>query len=357
MSQVQNIKDEIKLFSPILCRICATEQDDCMNNLLTSIHNGLYFIDMLQYCLQRPIDKDNRLPLNICLDCTSNLIVAYNFNVLINGSEQRFRNLLGCDMKCDTLEQKVEVVIDEPENDVKESVFIDCTAIVISNGNCDKIDMESRRVTEIDKVESKTHSKLNRSKASRINNRIQNYECYRCKLNFRRMVYLRQHMTYHYPDEELWKCTHCSHRFTLRKNLLKHLYKHTNASCEYCPEKFTTLRDLKQHCLTTHTEQLIIRKCDLCPRKFILNSQLVIHMHNHDRTQRYHCNVCSETFASEMQLKGHTRAVHTAYLCSECGKTFKNNSLLTSHQKVHNSDKPFVCTKCPSRFKWKVALT
>lgn len=356
MSLVQHIKDE-KILSPVVCRICATEQNECVNDLLTSIHNGLYFIDMLQYCLQRSIDKDSRFSLSICLECTSNLIIAYNFNVLCNDSEQRFiKEMLDYHVECDSLERKVEVIIDESGNDVKPSHFVDCAVIEIPKRICDTSEANNRYDIETDtetvnvSIESNTHRKLKNTRASR-------YECYRCKATFRRIDYLRQHITYHYSDKELWKCSECEKRFTQRKSLLKHLYKHTNAACEYCNVSFVTLRDLKQHCVRRHSDQLITYKCDLCPRKFILKAQLVIHMHNHDTSQQYNCNVCNETFSTELQLKGHIRAVHTSFLCSECGKTFKNNSLLTSHQKVHNSDRPFVCSKCPSRFKWKVALT
>lgn len=343
------IKDE-KILSLILCRICRTEQtDDCMNNLLTSSHNGLHFVDMLQDCLQRTIFKDNGIPLAICVECTSNLIIAYNFHLLCNASEKKFKEMLGYHLEPDASEQKLEVIINETDGDMKQSYFIDCAAI---DTNCDEIDDSGRRVTETNLLmEQQTELKLNKPRTSR-------YECYLCRDAFGRIIQLRQHFTScHFTDDMLWKCSDCQKRFAQRKNLMKHLYKHTSTSCEYCPEKFATLRDLQQHSQRTHKDELILHQCDRCPRKFVLNAQLRIHLHSHNTSQRYNCNVCNDTFATEMQLKGHIRSVHTQYLCSECGKTFKNNSLLTSHQKVHNSDKPFVCAKCPSRFKWKVALT
>lgn len=345
------IKDE-KFLSPMLCRICATEYtDDCMNNLLTSIHNGLYFVDMLRDCLQRSIIKDNGFPLGICFDCTSNLIIVYNFHLMCNASEKKFREMLGDHLELDALEQKVEVMIDESVGDVKQSYFIDCAAIDELNTNCDEIDDRGRRVTETVVIEPQSGLKLNKP-------RLPRYECYLCKTTFRRIVHLRQHVSScHYVDDKLWKCSDCQKRFAQKKNLMKHFYKHTNTSCEYCPETFTTLRDLQQHCHRTHKDVLILRQCGRCPKKFVLTAQLRIHEHSHNTSQRYDCDICNETFVSEMQLKGHIRVVHPKYLCSECGKTFKNKSLLTSHQKVHNSEKPFVCTKCPSRFKWKVALT
>lgn len=351
-----SIKDE-KILAKILCRICATEHtDESMNNLLTSTHDGLYFVDMLQHCLQRSVSNDNGFPMGICSECTSNLISTYNFHLMCNSSERKFREMLGYhQMKPEgSEEQQVEVIIDETDSEVKHSYFIDCTAIDVLDTNCDKIKDKDRIVDPSDLIGyCQAERKFNKSNQS-----IPRYECYLCKESFGRIIHLRQHISnFHYTDENLWSCSECQKNFSERKNLMKHLYKHISTSCEYCTRTCTTLRELQQHCQLTHKEQLIPYQCDRCPKKFVLNAQLRIHMHNHSANQRFDCIICNETFVTEMQLKGHIRAVHTTYLCSECGKTFKNNSLLTSHQKVHNSEKPFVCEKCPSRFKWKVALT
>lgn len=215
----------------------------------------------------------------------------------------------------------------------------------VLNTNCDEI-YDSERL-----IRSEAEMKLNKVKQ-------QSFECYLCRSTFGRILQLKQHFTnYHHTDDKLWKCSDCESRFAQRKNLMKHVYKHISMDCEYCAKKFTTVRNLQKHCQRSHKDQLTIHQCGQCPRKFILNAQLRIHMHNHNASLQHNCNICNETFASGMLLKGHIRAVHTTYLCSECGKTFKNKYLLSSHQKVHNSEKPFVCGKCPSRFKWKVALT
>ncbi|KAG4079676.1 hypothetical protein HA402_009062 [Bradysia odoriphaga] len=352
MSQV-SIQNTIKaecILPQMLCRICAIEQadDDCMNNLLTSIHEGLYFVDILEECLQRPIARDNGFPLSICLDCTSSLINVHNFRSTYNGSERKFKEMLDLHSVADGLEQKVEVT--ESESDIKPSYFIDCAAVEdVVRVNCDEIDNRDRKHIKTDV----------KSQVAPERSRRRRYECYQCKLPFRRVARLRVHLTnYHAPDKR-WTCSDCQKQFSTRKNLMKHFYKHTSTNCDRCPETFTALRDLQHHYQRSHKDELIHHQCDQCPRKFVLSAQLRIHMHNHLNRKKttHNCNTCSETFATEVQLKGHIRALHTTYLCSECGKTFKNNSLLASHQKIHSSDKPFGCSLCPSRFKWKVALT
>lgn len=394
----QAIKDETVL-SSLLCRICATERtDECMNNLLTSIHNGLYFFDILQDCLQRSIARDNGFPMNICMECSSNLILVYNFRLMCNRSEIKFEEMLSCHSDSDAFEQNVEVTIHESEADVKPSYSIDSAAIENLRTNCaevKKIDSKTEMIEpqtepeliklrvqtrdrKTEMIEPHTEPKLIKLRARRRNSKIKmiephpdpklnklsvpHYECYLCKASFKQIAHLQKHMTnYHKSnDDKLWSCSDCHKRFTKRNKLVEHFYRHISTKCEHCLEPaFTTLRDLRRHCQRTHKDQLVMHQCNRCPKKFVLHAQLRIHMHNHldKHNLRYNCNVCSETFVSKLQLKGHIRSLHTTYLCSECGKTFKNNSLLTSHQKTHNSEKPFVCSKCPSRFKWRVALT
>ncbi len=354
----QTIKNETVL-SLMVCRICATEQpEDCLNNLLTSIHDGhnghrLYFVDMLQECLQRSIARDG-FPLSICVDCTANLIVVYNFRLLCNDSEKKFRELLSYQSDPGGLEQKVEVTIDETDCDVKPlSHFIDCAAIDVLSTNCDN-NGNNDRDSEADVIEPEAKPRIKKI-------RVQRYECYLCKRTFRTMDRLRKHITnYHNVQHKLWSCSDCHKRFSQRNKLVEHFYKHISTKCEHCScDAFTTLRDLRKHYQQTHSDQLTLHPCNRCPKKFVLKAQLRIHMHNHldSLSKKFNCNMCSDTFLSGVQLKGHIRAFHTTYLCQDCGKTFKNNSLLMSHQKTHNSEKPFVCSKCPSRFKWKVALT
>ncbi len=327
-----------------MCRICATEQndDDSMNNLLTSIHNGLYFVDVLQECLQRSIIRDNGYPLNICLDCTSNLILVYNFRLMYDASEKKLMEMLCLDhIDSEELERKVDVVIDEPEKDVKPSYFIDCAAFEAPTTH--RVGCNDKSICETSlKVKSETKPNLNKPKVER-------YECYQCKAMFKRIKLLRKHMkTNHHSSDKIWSCSDCHKRYSQRKKLMEHFYKHISTQCEHCNESFTSLRDMRKHYEEVHTDLLISYQCDRCPKKFVLKAQLRIHIHDHLHLAKQPDKPPSDR---------HIRTPESTCLCSQCGKTFKNKWLLTSHQNVHNSEKQFLCPKCPSRFKWKVALT
>lgn len=333
----------------LLCRICATERTiDGMNDLLTTIHNGLAFVDMLAECLQRSISLDDGFPLHICFDCSTKLVVVHSFHAMYNNSEKKLREVLGNRLKSDESTEPTAVVDvgDELDSDLKPSCFIDCADNDEPGTNCCDDEMsDERNSNEGDLIEPTKPLKVTR------------YECYMCKETYSQRRQLRKHFNNdHQMTDRVWSCSDCQKRFTHRKHLVKHLYKHVTPTCDYCRETFATLRLLHQHCQQAHKDVLVLHRCDQCPKKFVLNTQLQVHKQTH-RITAHNCSVCDKSFTTELQLKGHKTAVHTTYLCSECGKTFKNNALLASHQKVHNADKPFACLKCPSRFKWRVALT
>lgn len=341
-----SIKEEQTLFQT-LCRICATEQhnDDSMNNLLTSDHNGLYLIDMLQDCLQRPISRDYIFPLNICSSCTSNLIVVHNFRLTYIASEKKLTEMLCYNWKSEGLEQKVDVIIDESETDVKPNYLIDCAAFDVSV-RPSKIFDERNDINNCHtslKFRTEIKPKLKKPK-------VQCYECYQCKTTFKRITLLQKHITNQHNIAKCWSCSDCHKRYSNRKKLVEHFQKHISKDCDHCSLSITSLRDMRKHYEKNHTDLVVPHQCDRCPKKFVLSAQLRIHLLDHlNKNDKQRDNDGKDTLTSDTP--------QLPFLCSECGKVFKSKWLLTSHQNVHSSEKQFVCSKCPSRFKWKLALT
>ncbi|CAH2074197.1 unnamed protein product [Thlaspi arvense] len=82
--------------------------------------------------------------------------------------------------------------------------------------------------------------------------------------------------------------------------------------------------------------------------------------HQEDSTTSHHnrCNLegCKMTFKSKAELQAHqrNRCAHEG-----CGKKFRAHKYLVLHQRVHNDDRPFVCSwkGCSMTFKWPWART
>lgn len=324
MAQTDDTHIDEKVFSLSICRLCARQSDN-MRDLYRSVHTGQHLLNMLQFCLQRPIAKGNGYPSGICVDCTGNLIATHQFHLLCNASEEHFRNMIllekAHDIDYGTLQQLTNC---NAKNEIKTEIEDD----LICPENEDTVDTRDSNydymcnddISETEKVNPRSTERrtLNKNFVKKFKSRDEinaaYYECYQCKETFTRIHSLRRHLTSHHPtDNKLFKCPDCKKQFSYMKSLYRHSqHKHKTKiyECERCPERCNSLKTLKKHCLKIHEEQL--HKCDLCSWKFPLKVQLLLHMQKHDKAKRHICNICSEQFVTAMQLKGHIRDTHTS---------------------------------------------
>lgn len=75
------------------CRICTANCTDA-RSIFDEIHDGKRAVDLLEYCLQQPINTNGCFPMDICDLCTSCLIETYEFFVIYKKSETYFLSLL-----------------------------------------------------------------------------------------------------------------------------------------------------------------------------------------------------------------------------------------------------------------------
>ncbi|XP_050416034.1 uncharacterized protein LOC126829911 [Patella vulgata] len=134
-----------------------------------------------------------------------------------------------------------------------------------------------------------------------------------------------------------------------KKNLPKEEIK-----CKICSQSFSSLSDVKSH-LENHLNN---NYCEICRKTFknkqTLHKHIVDHLNNDkDTTTRYECSYegCRKYFKSERNLNHHQKRhnVNKSFKCSKCTKSFTSNSLLQKHLKSHmNIDvvKKFPCSIC-----------
>lgn len=161
-----------------LCRLCATQCPQT-NSIFRTIHDGKRSIDLLEYCLQHPIDTSACYPEIVCDECSKVLIQTYEFFVKYKKSEEYFLTL---HQDINQIQVKIEVV--QPDN-VPENLDEIRNFIEIENAAIDAFLNEQN-----------LKSKQDNCLATR-----QTYQCEICVLGFKIKSHLDRHMLSHTEEK------------------------------------------------------------------------------------------------------------------------------------------------------------
>ena len=105
-----------------------------------------------------------------------------------------------------------------------------------------------------------------------------------------------------------------------------------------------------------------ILNCKICPQRWFPDKQSwkEHHLTCHKTEVVALCEKCCKTFKSYNGYQYHQQIYHSSaddkHPCTICGKTFISEYKLGLHQRVHSSEKPFKCKKCPASYKYKQDL-
>ncbi len=94
-------------------------------------------------------------------------------------------------------------------------------------------------------------------------------------------------------------------------------------------------------------------KCRTCHKSFPRAKDATYHEKN---CQECMCTECDKTFANQLALKRHSKAIHQEkHKCQICDKLFAAQSSLKRHLNVHsgNQEKTFGCQHCNTKFTTK----
>ncbi|XP_055307489.1 oocyte zinc finger protein XlCOF28-like, partial [Sitodiplosis mosellana] len=178
------------------------------------------------------------------------------------------------------------------------------------------------------------------------------FPCCVCQKRFSTKQHLRSHMKTH-VDELPFRCEVCSKCFSQKINLNQHKKIHNGERpfpCSVCQKRFTQKRNLQSH-IKTHVDEFLF-SCLNCLQGFHRSEEEKEH-ESGCKVRRHECHLCKEfSTLDKKDLKVHLR-VHTGertFECSHCSQKFNQSSALKRHLETHINPRPLKI-KCSSCFK------
>ncbi|KOB78143.1 Uncharacterized protein OBRU01_01168 [Operophtera brumata] len=166
--------------------------------------------------------------------------------------------------------------------------------------------------------------------------------CSICKKTYGHQYYKR-HMTLH-KSEMGHMCDICGKKFAVQSQFARHRLTHfydLPFQCDFCPYRGRFTESLKMH-MRSHTGEKPYQ-CEQCPSRFINKSNLNKHKLTHNGVQNFSCEVCGRAFYTKRELELHIKVDHTGireHICRICGKAFGYRKQMMKHElRVHKREK------------------
>ena len=116
-------------------------------------------------------------------------------------------------------------------------------------------------------------------------------------------------------------------------------------TCNICTASFLSHEELRGHRKKEHRLKKTI-KCKRCQESFATEGQLEDHKVSHLLS----CPFCQKTFKNKTNLQIHINFHNNPPLCDICQRDCKTYGRLKHHKLTHTKDKPYKCKYCPQSY-------
>lgn len=202
--------------------------------------------------------------------------------------------------------------------------------------------------------------------------------CSACGKTFDTFKHLKGHLVEHVVNKKSTPkksntatdglCLFCKKKFQSYDKLVLHYASHTrnyklplpNINCSVCG-KACRIINFKKH-MYQHTDETPFA-CTFCEKSFKTKFQWTAHMKIHRRHKTTVCDICGNTFKSQLYLQCHKDRAHPvldpkiqALECYLCKQQYKSVSSLKQHIYMHWLPRNHLCTQCGLCFQRAGAL-
>ncbi|XP_055381744.1 zinc finger protein 287-like [Condylostylus longicornis] len=321
----------------IICSICSETYKRIYSfcDHLLEKHFDLQNDDFLEHFLDQTKAVDSNFPHKELRDSQDDLNIENNVfekvNSDANGLDFEDENSFTLESKPNFSDSAKNTVYLEEENDM----FLH-SVLEKSNSEIDALDDQSSEYSTLkestlpklgDDILEFDKKKKNKLLSELLSNFVE-LECGRfsCKIcgNKIRKYYLKRHLTSHDHSRYKYKCNICQKLFVSDISLSLHSRNYHKElkpfKCEHenCNKSFVDEKSLKVH-LRYHYERPY--KCPMCPKEFVYNSKLKVHISNHSKN-------ISKNVKSNSSIKEELNHDNET----------TENSLMNTNSEVHISD-------------------
>ncbi|XP_063930139.1 zinc finger protein 883-like isoform X2 [Zophobas morio] len=360
-----------------VCRSCLLKTDN-MLNFTPKTDQTSEVIAMLSSVGNIEIEINEYLPSYLCRTCEEKLRLSYDFQLLIQRSNEIIRECMNTayvsgEERCPEEKCKVEEIEENKEVIVNPVVRTSKKLLEFSHSEVEEAINEYQRLyNHVDCIQCgfvTSNSRALSIHVSRLHKELKDRWCSLCNIE---VDNLSHHSKIHVRDR--FRCKFCGKQFNMGGHFFEHLRSHSSEKphrCHICHKGFIVRRTLDKH-IRAHMNNRVY-KCHLCPRNFSVPKLLRMHLRKHyahkveEQTPlppiksyqpQNFCKVCKKRVRS---LEYHLAKFHASnplenkksegVLCTRCGKKFSSLSRFRLHMRTHTGETPYKCRFCDKRMR------
>nr|XP_014092298.1 transcription factor grauzone [Bactrocera oleae]XP_036224803.1 transcription factor grauzone [Bactrocera oleae] len=291
----------------------------------------------------------------VCKECWGSVQAFHEFYIQVTNAHLQASNKLKAlqeleititDIKMEP--DDIDKLASSPVGEEKDS---DCSdgenSRLISSASVNSKSQEDDEEEKRRKTETKRATRPYNKKGYKTSDHdefiAQNFKlaCSLCETSLKTFRELKTHYRQEHQTNGYAKC--CGKKLYSRGVLVDHIHVHNNSEyfkCQLCGKVVCDRSSLASHLQYSHSKDRTIYRCKICSKGFYRPKVLARHyfIHAPEEKRNVKCTQCEKTFCNQYTMKQHLNLSHLnlyAKICDICGKSLNGNENFQRHQEEH----------------------